>query len=397
MTHFLPSTFRGFALFYAPFLAFFAVSALTSLRAVYAVNRWERHLGWNNAYGPRYVVFSGGDSDGEVIVLGTCRYDQQNPAPPASDPPMAPFESFNSVTLYEKSTQNAVPAFDRSPLLEALNTLPFHVVPALGRYPTEMVSLPFTEVKNATRLERACAAILTILISEYASRRASSGLTGELLQESTTEGSQLISLAVTLFEMKEAAASMVDADARIALLQLVKKFHEIVLAMQQQSAKKYTLWLEASNSWGNEAEGDAEGDLKSSVYVGDMEKELWTSVLNTLESLNVPEGSPIESLLADRNMFLDCEHFAFSRKIFLPSKESFCDSAVLGAVFRLLRITEELVSTSAGEGEKMQIARDVSTLVNLFEKHRANGHEYFKVSTEGASTFTLRVTQAVKE
>ncbi|CDJ64794.1 hypothetical protein, conserved [Eimeria necatrix] len=283
-----------------------------------AFEKWERPLGWNPQYGPRYVVFWGGPSGYKEPSLGTCSYGHFSTSPEPAAARLSAFDDFGLLSLYEGSQSASFPpsaAEDQQQQQQQLQLQQLRRLPFLESHPSfryaAAPAAPLLQPRGSSlqQLLRAAKAVAMEVCLDFLQRmeQQSGAPTGAAANKLEAEAARVFLVLLEAYEAQQRAAAGPSPEAAAAVAEKLQSLLSSARNQESWDSSKYAYWLEASSS--TAAAGGP-------YYLPDLEASLLASSLRAL-SLAGPEaqgplGGPQGAPLGGPNAYRDCSHLASS-------------------------------------------------------------------------------------
>lgn len=312
-----------------------------------AFEKWEKPLGWNPQYGPRYVVFWGGPADHKEPRMGTCSYEHYATIPVSTEPPLSPFEDFHIAKLYEDAKSKAISPFSNDRELAKLTRLPFHMAPAEARYAQlEEDKLPFSRVQNVPKLLQTAKAIASEISVEFLKRAMNAaGLSAIEAASLEGEAAQVHIVVLSVYEAIKKAAEPESEERNADIYARLNEFLKHLRRRKAWDSLRYAYWLDASH-----AHTQDQGDY----YVPELETSMWESAVAALSLVPPKQGNPYSQLLSSNASFKDCHHFLFSRTFGgIVGRELFCQDAFFALTNALRKANAAVIAVAGERGKKI--------------------------------------------
>ncbi|CDJ43465.1 hypothetical protein, conserved [Eimeria tenella] len=287
-----------------------------------AFEKWERPLGWNPQYGPRYVVFWGGPSGYKEPSLGTCSYRHFATSPEPAAARLSAFEDFGLLSLYQGSQGASFPPAaaedhqQQRQQLQQLRQLPFLESHPSFRYATAPAA-PLLQPSGSSSLQplmRAAKAAAMEVCLDFLQRmeQQSGAPTGAAANKLEAEAARVFLVLLEAYEAQRRAAAGPSPEAAAAVAEKLQSLLSSARNQESWDSSKYAYWLEASSSSTAAAGGP--------YYLPDLEASLLASSLRALSlagseaqgPLGGPQGAPLGALLGGPSTYRDCSHLASS-------------------------------------------------------------------------------------
>ena len=311
-----------------------------------AFESWERPLGWNPLYGPRFVVFWGGPAGYKDPPLGTCTYDHYATTPLRTEPPLAPFEDFYIAKAYEDAP-HVVLSPKESPELATLTRLPFYEVRAADRYiKLQGANLPFSQVRNVPILLTAFKAIAVVLCVDFLQRlKDSSSSDGTAAKRLEAEAALLYVVVLAVYEAISKGQEAQSEERDKALYASLARAFKAMCSQDNWDSNQFAYWLDAANT--KTEDGDP-------YYVPEMETLLFHSAVGAIGYLDPAADTSYSQLLYTSATFQDCNHFSSSQaSASLYGRELLCEDSFFAATLGLQKVTERLVKMASERGKSL--------------------------------------------
>ncbi|XP_022591280.2 uncharacterized protein LOC34618687 [Cyclospora cayetanensis] len=330
-----------------------------------AFEKWERPLGWNPQYGPRYVVFWGNPAGHKDPFLGTCTYEHYTATPVSTNPALTPFQDFQIAKLYESAQNNAGDLPMAPADLAKLKNLPYYEVSPALRYsflPPE--ALPFTGIQNPRMLMKAAKAVALELGWNFLSRlKSNEGIhSASVATQLESEGARLMVVVLGILKGMKQGTDQFSEDTYAGS---AEKFLELVKVIRKQAgwdSSKYMYWLDAAN-----LKKDGEP-----LYIPDMEDSMWKHSLYVLESVYPRHEAPFGELVSRGVLYRDCTHFMASQAgPAISGKQFLCRDSFFALAVSLKAGMEQLTTIVSSRSQKLFTQSSERLLALVTEKAKA--------------------------
>ena len=327
---------------------------------------WERPLGWNLQYGPRYVVFWGEPSGYKEAPLGTCTYAHYATTPVHTTPPLAAFEDFQLAKIYEDvQSRVASPLMTDADLMKVDN-LPFYEVSPVGRYAMlRRGDLPFGKIQNVDALLKAAKTIVLEICLDFLERSShiSSDPSATLLANLEAELARVYVVVLAVYEAlsRGGHAPSDTRDAELAAI-FAKALHSL-RAEKTWDFNRFAYWLDASSQVTEDG---------GSYYVPELERTLWQCSVRALASASIAPETPFGQLYSGGANYKDCNHFVASSSLSTSSgKESLCEDSFFAVTAALETARERLLSFTSPKGKALMSEASAKLHRHLVEAAKA--------------------------
>lgn len=283
-----------------------------------AFEKWERELGWNPLFGPRYVVFWGSPAGYREPRLGTCTLDHFATSSLPGEPPFPPFEDRQVTRNYDDGDPNPTPNPPEWPLIN-MSSVPFYESSPAERYTMLKESqLPFETVQDVPRVVMAAKAIVGEICMQFLETlqpRLSDTSAFSLL---VPEAARLLKIVESMYQLVQKSRDHMYAYQAAEVFDILEKMADQIRRQPNWDANKYIYWLDAANTKTEDGE---------TYYVPDMEASLWKSAVFAASAIQMQKPGYGETL-SSLTTYKDCSHFLLSKRAStLMGRESFCQDA----------------------------------------------------------------------